>query len=204
MPNPSTATIPENIVSSTVSQEDADAKATTMACDAAWAALSDCTTTTTTPTTTTTTTPTTTTTTTPTTTTTTPTTTTTTTPTTTTTTPTTTTTTPTTTTTTTTTAPSGSFCENLGDYSYGIHAGPDCTDNVLTGSNCACFNTMDNLAIGGTTHIHEDSVSTANTIATHLAPKTFSMAFAYTLYDNSHIPTDTCVYAQVWSVTRTA
>ena len=200
MPNPSTATILENTISSIVSQQAADDEAMLQACTAAWAALSDCTTTTTTPTTTTTTTPTTTTTTTTptTTTTTTPTTTTTTTPTT-----TTTTTTPTTTTTTTTTT-APSFCQNLGNYSYGIHAGPDCTDNTLTGSNCVCFNTMDNLALGGTTHIHEDSVSTANAIATHLAPKTFSMAFAYTLYDNSHIPIDTCVYAQVWSVTRTA
>ena len=102
MPNPSTATILENTISSIVSQQAADDEAMLQACAAAWAALSDCTTTTTTPTTTTTTTPTTTTTTTPTTTTTTPTTTTTT-PTTTTTTTTPTTTTPTTTTTTTTT-----------------------------------------------------------------------------------------------------
>ena len=90
MPNPSTAIIPSGTVSSTISQQAANDKAMLQACTAAWAALSDCTTTTTTPTTTTTT-PTTTTTTTPTTTT----------PTTTT--PTTTTTTPTTTTTTTTT-----------------------------------------------------------------------------------------------------
>ena len=65
MPNPSTATILENTISSIVSQQAADDEAMLQACTAAWAALSDCTTTTTTPTTTTTTTPTTTTTTTP-------------------------------------------------------------------------------------------------------------------------------------------
>ena len=60
MPNPSTATILENTISSIVSQQAADDEAMLQACTAAWAALSDCTTTTTTPTTTTTTTPTTT------------------------------------------------------------------------------------------------------------------------------------------------
>ena len=65
MPNPSTATILENTISSIVSQQAADDEAMLQACTAAWAALSDCTTTTTTPTTTTTTPTTTTTTTTP-------------------------------------------------------------------------------------------------------------------------------------------
>jgi len=63
---------------------------------------------------------------------------------------------------------------------------------------------MEALDVGGSMSIHEDWAPTANLIATHLAPKTFSVAFSYTAYNNSYTPLNTCVYAQVWSVTRTA